>query len=174
MRFLETRIAGAWLVQPEPRTDERGSFARLWCRDDFAKHGLRADFVQCNTSFSVKRGTLRGLHYQAAPHGEVKLISCVRGRVFDAIVDVRPDSPTYRTWFGAELSADNRTMMYVPEGCAHGYLTLEDGCEVTYPVTAVYTAAAERGLRWDDPAIGIEWPLPPAVMSIKDQEWRLL
>jgi dTDP-4-dehydrorhamnose 3,5-epimerase len=171
MRFLETRIAGAWLVQPEPRTDERGSFARLWCRDDFAKYGLRADFVQCNTSFSVKRGTLRGLHYQAAPHGEVKLVSCIRGRVFDAIVDVRPESPTYRAWFGAELSADNRTMMYVPEGCAHGYLTLEDGCEVTYPVTAVYAAGAERGLRWNDPAFAIEWPIKPVILSPKDQQW---
>jgi dTDP-4-dehydrorhamnose 3,5-epimerase len=171
MRFLETRIAGAWLVQPEPRTDERGSFARLWCRDDFAKHGLRADFVQCNASFSVKRGTLRGLHYQAAPHREVKLVSCVRGRVFDAIVDVRPESPTYGAWFGAELSADNRTMMYVPEGCAHGYLTLEDSCEVTYPVTAAYHAGSERGLRWNDPAIRIEWPIEPLILSPKDRQW---
>jgi dTDP-4-dehydrorhamnose 3,5-epimerase len=171
MRFIETPIAGAWLVEPEPRADDRGHFARLWDRAEFAAAGLRTDFVQCNNSFSVARGTLRGLHYQAAPYGEIKLISCVRGRIFDLIVDVRPDSPTHLKWFGAELTADNRKMMYVPEGCAHGYLTLENASEVIYPVTAPYQPGAERGLRWNDPAIGIEWPIEPTVVSAKDQQW---
>ncbi len=171
MRFLETPIAGAWLVEPETRTDERGFFARLWCRDEFAARGLRADFVQCNDSFSVSRGTLRGLHYQAAPHGEIKLVSCIRGRVFDVLVDLRQDSPTFLKWFGADLTAENRRMLYVPEGCAHGYLTLEDASEVVYPVTTPYHPEAERGLRWNDPAIGIKWPIEPTAMSPKDRQW---
>ena len=171
MRFTQTSIAGAWLVEPEPRGDERGSFARLWCRDEFGKHGLRADFVQCNASSSRHRGTLRGLHYQIAPHEEVKLISCIRGRVFDVIVDLRPQSRTFLKWFGVELSPATKTMAYVPEGCAHGYLTLEDDSEVTYPVTTFYTPGAERGLRWDDPAIAIEWPIAPVVISEKDRNW---
>jgi dTDP-4-dehydrorhamnose 3,5-epimerase len=174
MRFLPTPVTGAWLVEPEARADERGSFARLWCRDDFAAQGLRADFVQSNASFNVRKGTLRGLHYQAAPYGEIKLVGCVRGRVFDVIVDMRPASPTYRTWFGAELTPESRRMLYVPEECAHGYLTLEDASEVAYPVTMAYHPGSERGLRWDDPAIGIEWPLTPAVISAKDREWALL
>jgi len=174
MRFLPTPITGAWLVEPEARADARGSFARLWCRDTFAAHGLRADFVQSNASFNVQKGTLRGLHYQAAPHGETKLISCVRGRVFDVVVDMRPASPTYRRWFGAELTPDSRRMIYVPDECAHGYMTLEDASEVIYPVTTAYHPESERGLRWDDPAIGIEWHLIPSVMSDKDREWALL
>jgi dTDP-4-dehydrorhamnose 3,5-epimerase len=171
MQFQQTPIAGAWLVTPEPRADERGSFARVWCRDEFATHGLRADFVQCNSSVSRQRGTLRGLHYQAPPHEEIKLVSCLRGRVFDVAVDLRPDSPTFRAWFGVELAHDAGTMMYVPRGCAHGYLTLEDDSEVMYPVTALYVPSAERGLRWDDPAIGVTWPIPPVVMSDKDRQW---
>lgn len=171
MRFTSTPISGAWLVQPELRQDERGHFARLWCRDELARQGLRGDFVQANNSFSRAAGTLRGLHWQGAPHGEVKLVGCTRGRIFDVIVDVRAGSPTFLKWFGAELSADNRTMVYVPEGCAHGYLTLEGDSEVVYPVTAVYHAASERGLRWDDPAVGIEWPIEPAVVSEKDRAW---
>lgn len=171
MRFLPTPIAGAWLVEPEARADARGSFARIWCREEFAAAGLRADFVQSNASFSVQKGTLRGLHYQTAPHGEIKLVSCVRGRVFDVLVDLRHDSPTYRRWFGAELTPESRRMLYVPEECAHGYLTLEDNSEVTYPVTMAYHPESERGVRWNDPAIGIEWPIPPVVISPKDQQW---
>jgi dTDP-4-dehydrorhamnose 3,5-epimerase len=174
MRFLPTPVTGAWLVEPEARADARGSFARLWCRDEFAAQGLRADFVQSNASFNVQKGTLRGLHYQAAPYGEIKLVSCVRGRVFDVIVDMRPASPTYRQWFGTELTPESRRMVYVPEQCAHGYLTLEDGSEVTYPVTMDYHPESERGLRWNDPAIGIDWPLAPTTISPKDQEWKLL
>ena len=172
MRFTETRVSGAYLVEPEPRTDERGFFARVWCRDEFAAHGLTAEFVQCNDSFSARRGTLRGLHYQVAPHGEVKLVRCVRGSVFDVVVDLRPGSSTYKRWVGTTLSAENRIMMYVPEGCAHGYLTLEDASEVVYPVTSPYQPGAERGVRWNDPAFGIEWPIaPPLTMSPKDERW---
>jgi dTDP-4-dehydrorhamnose 3,5-epimerase len=171
MKFTDTPIPGARLIEPEPRRDDRGFFARLWCREEFAAHGLSADFVQCNDSFSRDRGTLRGLHYQSEPHGEAKLVSCVRGRVFDVIVDLRPASAGYRQWFGAELTAENRLMVYVPAGCAHGYLTLEDASEVVYPVTAPYHPASERGLRWNDPAVGIAWPMEPLVISPKDREW---
>jgi dTDP-4-dehydrorhamnose 3,5-epimerase len=171
MRFTETPITGAWLVQPEPRADARGFFARLWDVNVFAERGLRADFVQCNTSGTAGRGTLRGLHYQAAPHGEVKLVRCTRGRVFDVVADVRAGSASKGKWFGAELSCENRTMMYVPEGCAHGYLSLEDDCEVMYPVTAAYEPSAERGLRWDDPAFAIAWPMTPSIVSDKDRGW---
>lgn len=171
MRFIETYITGAWLVQPEPRVDDRGFFARLWAVNEFAARGLNARFVECNNSFSLIRGTLRGLHYQAPPHAEAKLVHCVRGRVFDAIVDMREDSPSYRRWFGAELSADNRSMMYVPEGCAHGYLTLDDASEVIYAVTAPYHPAAERGVRWNDPAAAIVWPVEPSSVSEKDRQW---
>ncbi|HKV98482.1 MAG TPA: dTDP-4-dehydrorhamnose 3,5-epimerase [Vicinamibacterales bacterium] len=172
MRFTETTVQGAFLVDPEPRADERGFFARLWCRDEFASHGLSAEFVQCNDSFSEHRGTLRGLHYQAAPYGEVKLVRCVRGAVFDVLVDLRPDSPTYTRWFGAELTAANRRMLYVPEGCAHGYLTLEDQSEVVYPVTCAYRPDAERGVRWNDPRFGIAWPrVEPMTLSPKDRQW---
>src|SRR4030095_8831227 len=174
MRFAETPVAGAWLVEVEPRRDERGLFARVWCQDEFAKRGLRSDFVQCNVSFNVKAGTLRGMHYQAAPYPEIKLIQCVRGRVFDVLVDLRPGSPTFRRWYGVELSSENRTQLYVPEGCAHGYLTLEDNCEVQYPVTEFYHPECERGARWDDPAIGIQWPTRPTVISSKDQQWPAL
>ena len=172
MRFTETRVQGAYLVEPEPRGDDRGFFARIWCRDEFAAQGLSAVFVQCNDAFTAKRGTLRGLHYQSAPHEEVKLIRCVRGAVFDVLVDLRPASPTYAQWVGVTLSAENRTMVYVPEGCAHGYLALEDGSEVIYPVTKAYQPAAERGVRWNDPRFGIEWPeIGPLLISPKDEGW---
>ena len=172
MRFIDTRIEGAFIVELEPVGDERGFFARLWCTTEFAARGLNAAFVQCNDSFSAARGTLRGLHYQAAPNAEVKLVRCTRGRVFDVAVDVRPNSRTYRAWVGVELTAENRRMLYVPEGCAHGYLTLEDNTEVMYPVSQPYRPEAERGIRWDDPAFGIEWPAGgPETVSAKDQQW---
>ena len=171
MIFTETPIAGAWMIDPEPRGDERGFFARAWCQQEFASRGLGAAFVQCNDAFSRWQGTLRGLHYQADPHAEIKLMRCVRGAVFDVLVDLRPGSPTYLKWFGADLSADNRRMLYVPAGCAHGYQALADECEVLYPVSAFYAPAAERGVRWDDPAFRIAWPLPPAHMSDKDRQW---
>jgi dTDP-4-dehydrorhamnose 3,5-epimerase len=143
----------------------------MWCRDEFAASGLNGDFVQCNDIFTRRSGTLRGLHYQTAPYEEAKLVRCVRGAVFDVVVDLRRTSPTYLGWFGTSLSGDTRSMLYVPPGCAHGYLTLEDDSEVIYPVSAPYAAAAERGVRWDDPAFGIEWPVTPTLVSPKDQSW---
>jgi dTDP-4-dehydrorhamnose 3,5-epimerase len=172
MRFAETTVHGAFVIDPEPREDERGFFARLWDRDVFAARGLTADFVQCNESFSARKGTLRGLHYQAAPHGEVKLVRCVRGAIFDVLVDLRPDSSTYTRWFGAELTAANRRLLYIPEGCAHGYLTLEDQSEVEYPVSCAYHPDAERGIRWNDPRFAIAWPdVEPLTLSPKDRQW---
>jgi dTDP-4-dehydrorhamnose 3,5-epimerase len=171
MRFTETHVSGAFIVESEDKADERGSFMRLWCRDEFARHGLNGDFVQCNTALSHRRGTLRGLHYQIAPHDEVKLIRCMRGGIFDVLVDLRPTSTSYLRWFGTELNARSRSMLYVPAGCAHGYLTLQDDTEVIYPASAAYEPAAERGVRWDDPLLRIEWPLRPTTVSPKDQSW---
>ena len=171
MIFTGTPIDGAWILDLERRGDERGFFARVWCQSEFRSRGLTADFVQCNTSHSVYRGTVRGLHYQIAPHEEVKLVRCIRGRIFDVIVDLRPASASYLRWFGAELTADNRRMLYVPTGCAHGYETLEDDTEVEYPVSAAYVAAAEKGVRWDDPRFQIAWPEPPRHLSGKDRAW---
>jgi dTDP-4-dehydrorhamnose 3,5-epimerase len=172
MRFSQTPVAGAFVIEPEPHGDERGFFARLWCQREFAEHGLDVAFVQCNTSYSRDRGTLRGLHYQTAPHGEVKLVRCTAGVVYDVIVDLRPASATFLQWFGVELSAWNHKMMYVPEGCAHGYLTLDDESEVSYPVTQFYCAEAERGVRWNDGRFNIVWPAPGVrIVSSKDQAW---
>ena len=171
MRLIDTPITGAWLVAPDARADERGFFARLWSRDEFAAKDLRGDFINCNNSFSTLKGTLRGLHFQVPPHEEAKLVRCIRGRVFDVLVDMRAGSPTRHKWFGAELTPENRSLMYVPEGCAHGYLALEDGCEVIYMSTAPYVAEAERGVRWDDPGIGISWPVEPTILSPKDRQW---
>jgi dTDP-4-dehydrorhamnose 3,5-epimerase len=171
MRLIGTPITGAWLVEPARHADERGFFARVWGRDEFAEKGLRGDFINCNNSLSNLQGTLRGLHYQVAPHEEVKLVRCVRGRVFDVLVDMRAGSPTRGRWFGTELNTENRMLMYIPEGCAHGYLSLEDNCEVVYFSTAPYAAEAERGVRWNDPSIGIAWPIEPAVFSAKDRQW---
>lgn len=172
MRFVETAVAGAWLVELEPQMDHRGFFARLWSDDAFAERGLSTHFVQCNTAYSRRAGTVRGLHYQAIPFADAKLMRCIRGAVFDVIVDVRPDSATYLRWCGVELSEDNRRLLYIPPGCAHGYQALCDDTEVMYPVTAHYMAAAERGVRWNDPLFAIAWP--PAVerhLSDKDAAW---
>lgn len=174
MIFTETALPGAFLIDLERVGDDRGFFARALCAEEFAEHGLKMDIVQANVSYSADPGTLRGLHYQEAPHAEVKMIRCIRGRIFDVMVDVRPDSSTYLQWVGVELSDENRRMAYVPEGFAHGFLTLTDDCEVFYPVTAAYTPEAERGLRYDDPALGIEWPSEVRVVSEKDRAWPLL
>jgi dTDP-4-dehydrorhamnose 3,5-epimerase len=172
MRFDETGVAGAFVIHPERRSDERGFFERLWCRDTFARHGLSADFVQCNHSGSRRRGTLRGLHYQTPPHEEAKLVQCVRGEVFDVLVDVRPGSSTFGRWVGTTLTAASGAAVYVPAGCAHGYLTLSDESAVVYPVTAAYAPAFERGIRWNDPAFGIAWPdVGPLTLSDKDRAW---
>jgi dTDP-4-dehydrorhamnose 3,5-epimerase len=174
MIFTETELSGAYLIDPEPIGDDRGFFARMLCAEEFAAHGLDMDIVQANISYSRDAGTLRGLHYQEAPHAEDKMVRCLRGRIFDVMVDLRPESPTYRQWVGVELTAANRRMAYVPKGMAHGFLTLTDDCEVMYPVTAAYAPDAEHGLRYDDPALGIDWPGPVRVVSDKDRAWPLL
>lgn len=156
-----TELAGVAVIELEPVRDERGSFARTFDAELFAAHDLDASVVQCNTSFNHRAGTLRGLHYQAAPHGEGKLVRCTRGRVFDVAVDLRPDSPTHRRWLGVELDAAGGRSLFVPAGCAHGFQTLQDGSEVHYQMTRAYVPEAARGVRWDDPAFAIEWPDPP-------------
>jgi dTDP-4-dehydrorhamnose 3,5-epimerase len=172
MRFRQTLVHRAYAIEPEPRGDDRGTFARLWCQREFADQGLTVSVVQCNSSVNRCTGTLRGLHYQAAPHEEAKLVRCVRGSVFDVIVDLRVDSPTYLRWLGLELSPLDGKMLYVPEGCAHGYLTLEDDSEVIYLVSEFYHPETERGVRWNDPAFAIAWPNGgPRTVSAKDQSW---
>jgi dTDP-4-dehydrorhamnose 3,5-epimerase len=166
--FNETPIAGAYTIDLELRSDDRGFFARSWCQDEFAAHGLQTRIVQCNTSFNHRAATIRGLHYQRPPHAEVKIIRCTRGAIWDVIVDLRPSSPSYLRWFGTELTASNRRMMYVPEEFAHGYITLEPETETFYQVSEFYTPGAEGGIRWNDPAIGIDWPVEPLVVSDKD------
>jgi dTDP-4-dehydrorhamnose 3,5-epimerase len=169
--FAETPVAGALVVEPQPIEDERGFFARTFSTEEFAARGLDARVDQCSASFSVRAGTLRGMHYQAAPHGETKLVRCTRGAIFDVAVDLRRESPTYLRWAGVELSADNRRALYVPEGCAHGFQTLVDGAEVLYQISMPYVPAAARGVRWDDPAFGIDWPDAPIggrTMSARD------
>jgi dTDP-4-dehydrorhamnose 3,5-epimerase len=169
MKFVETPLAGAFVIDPEPRVDDRGFFARVFCRDEFQAQGLELSVAQSNVSFNEHRATLRGLHYQIGPHREAKLVRCTTGAIFDAIVDVRPDSSTLRHWYGVELNANNHRMLYVPVGFAHGYLTLTDRTEVFYQVSEFYNAEFERGVRWDDPAFGIRWPFRPELISDKDR-----
>ncbi len=172
MIFRETSLKGAFVIEPEPIEDSRGFFARAWCQREFEAHGLNPGLTQANIAFSRQRGTLRGLHYQANPFAEAKLIRCVKGRVFDVIVDLRPASPTFKEWRGVELAGENYRMLYVPEGFAHGYQALVDDTEVFYLVSQFYTPEAERGIRWDDPAFDIDWPLKcEAVVSKKDRDW---
>lgn len=169
MIFSETELRGAYRVDVDPKRDDRGSFARVFCGREFAEHGLRSTFVQCNLSSNRKKGTLRGLHFQTAPHAECKLVRCTRGSVFDVIVDVRPRSTTFGRWSGVELSHHNQRMLYVPEGFAHGYLTLEDDTDVFYQVSVEYCPDAESGLRYDDLEVGIVWPFPPSILSDRDR-----
>jgi dTDP-4-dehydrorhamnose 3,5-epimerase len=171
MILNETEIADAFTVELERRTDARGFFARGWCSREFGDSGLADRIVQMNISFNRSRYTLRGFHYQAAPHQEDKLLRCVRGAVHDVLIDLRPDSPTYMRHMAVELSAASYRMLFVPKGCANAFLTLSDETEVTYLVSEFYTPAAERGVRWDDPAFGIKWPVKPVVISEKDRSW---
>jgi dTDP-4-dehydrorhamnose 3,5-epimerase len=171
MIFRSTDIAGAWVIKPEPLEDERGFFARTWDPDELEERGLNPKLAQCSISYNRARGTLRGLHYQAAPHEEAKLVRCTAGAIFDVAVDVRPDSSTFRGWFGVELSAENRLALYVPEGCAHGFLTLDDGCEVQYQISQAYVPEAARGVRWDDAAFGITWPGEVVVINERDRSY---
>jgi dTDP-4-dehydrorhamnose 3,5-epimerase len=174
MLFTETSLPGAYVIDIEPRGDARGFFARTFCVREMEAHGLTTNVVQTNISLSRTRGTVRGMHYQAAPAQEAKLIRCIHGAIYDVIVDVRPDSPTYLKHIGVELTSDNRRSLFVPEGFAHGFQTLTDDAEVLYQVSAFYTPECERGLRHDDPALGIQWPLPVTVVSEKDGRWPLL
>ena len=171
MKFLPTPLAGAYTIELEKRGDDRGFFARLFCENEFAEAGLVTRFRQVNNSLTAAAGTLRGMHYQLPPAAEVKVVRCIRGALYDVIVDLRPDSPTYLEWFGAELSAENRAMMYVPRGFAHGFITLTDDTEALYFVSAFYAPEQERGVRFDDPRFGIRWPIAPKEMSGKDREW---
>ncbi|MEL7480275.1 MAG: dTDP-4-dehydrorhamnose 3,5-epimerase [Pseudomonadota bacterium] len=171
MKFLKTDLTDAWLIDPDKRGDARGFFARTFCDQEFAGHGLETQFVQQNMSTSAERGTLRGMHMQRAPHTEVKLIRCLRGAIHDIIIDVRPDSATYRQWQGFDLSDENHRQLYVPRGFAHGFITLTDDVEVSYLVSAHYTPEAEAGIRYNDPAFAIDWPFEPSVMSDKDRAW---
>jgi dTDP-4-dehydrorhamnose 3,5-epimerase len=172
MIFKELDIPGAFLLELEKRRDERGFFARAWCADEFQAHGLNPGLVQVNLSFNERTGTLRGMHFQRRPHEEAKSVRCTRGAVYDVVLDLRPDSPAYKRWQAVELSADNRRMVYVPEGCAHGYQTLAPATETLYQVSKSYAPGSEGGVRWDDPAFGIEWPdTAERVMSPKDAAW---
>jgi dTDP-4-dehydrorhamnose 3,5-epimerase len=166
--FTETKISGAWVVDLEHLRDERGFFARAWCREEFAAKGITEELNQANLSFSRQAGTVRGMHFQRAPHEEMKAVRCLRGAVFDVVLDLRSDSPTYCQWHGEELSADNYRMLVVPEGCAHGFQTLEDDTEIFYLVSSVYAPESEGGVRWDDPAFDIKWLLPISEISTKD------
>ena len=171
MLFSETELKGAQIIEIEKMEDNRGFFARAWCQREFEKHGLTARILQVNISFNKEKGTLRGMHYQMAPYEESKFVRCTSGAIYDVVIDLRPDSPTFRRWTGVELTETNYKMLYVPENFAHGFQTLEDNTEVTYQVSQFYTPASESGIRWDDPAFGIKWPLEPRVMSDKDSSW---
>jgi dTDP-4-dehydrorhamnose 3,5-epimerase len=171
MKFQQTTLKDAMLIDLERRGDDRGFFARTFCVDEFAAHGLPTEFVQQNTSYSANKGTLRGMHFQTAPHGEDKLIRCLRGAIVDIIIDLRPDSPTYKKWEAFELDDVNKRQLLVPKGFGHGFQTVSDHVEVTYLVSAKYTPSAEGGVRWNDPAFGITWPLEPTDMSDKDRNW---
>ena len=168
MKFLPTRLRDAWIIEPERLQDERGFFARTFCQDEFAAHGLKPRFVQCNVSFNASKGVLRGMHYQDKPHEEAKLVRCTRGAIFDVIIDIRRDAPTFGQWLGVELTADNRTMLYIPEGIAHGFQSVEDDSEVFYQMSEMYRPESTRGIRWNDPVFAIRWPLADPNISARD------
>jgi dTDP-4-dehydrorhamnose 3,5-epimerase len=174
MRFTETGISGAMLIEPMQLRDERGRFMRAWCYREFAERGIPFLPVQANLGFSLKMGTVRGMHYQQAPASESKLVRCTKGSIFDVVLDLRPRSPTYGQWYGAELNADNARMMYLPMGCAHGYQTLKPRTEIYYMASTYYAPSAVRGRRFDDPAFNIRWPLPPTMVSEQDCNWPLM
>ena len=181
MLFIETRLKGAYIIEPERLEDERGFFARTFCRKEFESHGLNPNFVQCNISYNKKKGTLRGMHYQAAPYEEAKLVRCTKGGIYDVIIDLRPDSPTYCQWIAVELTAHSSAysaqltadfkMLYIPEGFAHGFMTLTDNTEVFYQMSEFHMPEYARGVRWNDPAFGIHWPKDVTVISEKDKRY---
>ena len=174
MKFIECKVSGAWVVEPTPHQDARGRFMRAWCSREFADQGIDFIPLQANMGFSVGKGIIRGLHYQVAPALEAKLVRCTRGAIFDVVVDLRPASSTYLAWYGTCLSAENGRMLYVPEGCAHGCQSTEDNTEILYMTSAVYSPDHVRGIRYDDPAIGIEWPLLVSSISDQDRSWPLV
>lgn len=173
MRFSATPIAGAFLIELELIEDERGFFARTFCREEFIAHGLNPELVQCNISFNKRRGTLRGLHFQSKPHEEAKLVRCTQGNIYDVILDLRSESPSYLSWFGTELSSTQKNALYIPEGIAHGFQTLTEETEVFYQMSESYHPESARGLRWNDPAFKIRWPLTDPVMSERDKSYAL-
>ena len=171
MKFIETKLKGAFVVELERLEDERGFFARSWCEREAAAYDLHPKWVQCNISFNKQKATLRGMHYQSAPFEEAKLVRCTMGAMYDVIIDLRPNSFTFRQWMAVELSAENRRMLFVPEGFAHGFLTLDDNSEIFYLMSAFYAPAHARGVRWNDPAFAIEWPMDVRVISDKDRNY---
>lgn len=171
MKFTETLIKGAFVVEPERFDDERGFFARTFCRREFEAHQLNPDLVQCSISFNRRRGTLRGMHYQVAPHAETKIVRCTRGAIYDVIVDLRPQSPTFRQWVAVELNAENRLLLYIPEGLAHGFQSLVDDTEVFYQISEYYAPECCGGVRWNDPAFQIRWPIETSIISARDQSY---
>jgi dTDP-4-dehydrorhamnose 3,5-epimerase len=171
MQFSNVGIEGVWVIKPDFHQDERGRFFRAWCLHEFEEKGIHFVPLQANMGFSARKGTLRGMHYQVEPALEAKLVRCTRGAIFDVALDLRRESPTYGRWFGTELTAENGRMLFVPEGCAHGYQALEDGTEMHYMASQPYTPASARGARFDDPAFGIQWPLLPSVISAQDRNW---
>jgi dTDP-4-dehydrorhamnose 3,5-epimerase len=173
MLFRETPLKGAFLIEPERIEDERGFFARTFCRKEFEAHGLNPDIAQCSVSFNRRKGTLRGMHFQVAPHAENKVVRCTDGAIYDVIVDLRPDSPTLRKWTATELTAENRRMFYIPAGCAHGFQTLQDNVEVLYQMSEFYHAECASGVRWDDPAFAIQWPMKVQCISVRDRSFPL-
>jgi len=171
MIFHETKLPGTFEIHLEPHSDDRGFFARSWCQREFENHGLSSKTVQCDVSFSPLKGTLRGMHFQAPPHQEAKLVRCSRGAIYDVVIDLRPQSPTFKNWIATELTADRNNMIYVPEGCAHGFLTLEEQTQVFYQMSEFYYPESARGVRWNDPAFGIAWPAEVQVISERDRNY---
>ncbi len=171
MRFRESKIRGVFEIDIEAKSDDRGFFARTWCQKEFEAHGLSSSLVQCSLSYNVRKGTLRGIHYQIAPFAEAKLVRCASGAIYDVVLDLRPDSRTYKDWISVVLTAENRKAVYVPEGCAHGFLTLEENSEVFYQISQFYNAESARGVRWDDPAFQIMWPHSVQVISEADRSY---
>lgn len=171
MVFKETKLKGTFLIELERHADSRGFFARSWCAKEFEDHGLNSKLAQCSVSFNARKGTLRGMHFQAPPFLEAKVVRCTQGVLYDVVIDLRRESPTYKQWVGFELSAENRNMLYVGEGCAHGFLTRADGTEIFYQISEFYKPDLSRGVRWNDPAFGIVWPAEPEVMSDRDRAY---
>lgn len=168
MQFQDTNLSGAWIISLNELTDERGFFARSFCQEEFKNHGLNSTVAQCNISYNAKCGTLRGMHFNASPNEEAKLVRCTAGAIYDVIIDIRPGSPSYGETFAIELNARNRKMLFVPKGCAHGFQTLTDNTEVFYQMSAVYKPGAARGIRWNDPAFAIDWPIADPILSDRD------